>query len=107
LVDTTSTYHFEADYKNGEMFIDKTTANRAAFDAVINANEVLIGFGVGDVPHFYMTAKMDRFLKEASASIGLGALEAGGRYYVYRWADREQALPRVPGKATQITSSGR
>jgi hypothetical protein len=54
------------------MFVDRTPANRAAFDAVINANEVLIGFGVCDVFHFYMTPNLDRFLKEASVAIGLG-----------------------------------
>jgi hypothetical protein len=64
------------------MFIDRTPANRAAFDAVVNAKELLIGFGVGDLPHFYITPNMDRFLKEASAAIGLGALESGDTKFV-------------------------
>ena len=70
LTDNTSTWQFEADYRNGEMFIDRIPANYHAFDAVMNAPELLIGFGVGDSLHYYLTPNMDAFMKEASAAVG-------------------------------------
>src|SRR4029077_4786932 len=77
LTDNTSTWHFEADYKNGEIFIDRTPNNYRGFDAVMNARELLIGFGVGDSLHYYLTPNMDAFMKEASAAVGSGTAELG------------------------------
>jgi hypothetical protein len=59
------------------MFIDRTPNNYRGFDAVMNARELLIGFGIGDSLHYYLTPNMDAFMKEASAEIGSGTVELG------------------------------
>jgi len=84
LTDNISTRHFEADYANGEMFIDRTPANYAAFDAVMNSRELLIGFGIGDSLHYYLTPNMDSFMKEASAALGSGTAELGDATFIDR-----------------------
>jgi hypothetical protein len=84
LVDNTSILHFEADYKNGEIFIDRTPENSVAFDAVLGGRELAIGFGADDLLHYYLTPNMDGFLKEASATMGLGTVELGDTMFVSR-----------------------
>jgi hypothetical protein len=77
LVDDTSTWNFEADYSNGEMFIDRTPDNHSSFDAVMNARELKIGFGTGDMLHYYLTPNMDSFLKEAFTALPLEFANTG------------------------------
>lgn len=77
LVDDTTTWHFEEDYQNREMFIDRTPDNHSAFDAVMNARELKIGFGTGDMLHYYLTHNMDSFLKEAFTALPLEFANTG------------------------------
>jgi hypothetical protein len=68
------------------MFIDRTPNNYHGFDAVMNAGELLIGFGVGDSLHYYLTPNMDGFMKEASAAVGSGTAELGDITFLDRRA---------------------
>jgi hypothetical protein len=86
LTDNASTWNFEADYANGEIFIDRTPANYHGFDAVMNARELLIGFGVGDTLHYYLTPNMDAFMKEVSAAVGSGTADLGDITFLDRMA---------------------
>jgi hypothetical protein len=112
LTDNTSTWHFEADYKNGEMFIDRTPVNYTGFDAVMNARELLIGFGIGDSLHYYLTPKMDAFMKEASAALGSGTAELADITFLDRMGANSlchefQAGRFHPQTGAQATSTGR
>ena len=84
MADGRATYNLIGDYNQGEIAIDRTPKTSIVFDLIMDAHELSIGFGIGDIFRFYPTSKMDAFLKEASVAAGIGVEEAGDVSFVDR-----------------------
>jgi len=57
------TYIAAAEYLHGKIYFDRTAAQAEPFDAVLNAKDLVVEFGAGDLLRFHLLDNVEEFLK--------------------------------------------
>lgn len=81
-IDGRHTFVASAEYINGKIYLDRTPVLAEQFDGLINAKDLIVEFGTGDLLRFHLLDNVEEFIKDPTPVPGAAAKETEDRRFV-------------------------